>query len=143
MASIREQIMQAVIAELNVSVPTGIPQATRMRVTAYEPDELPAITVYPEREEVSNINGRWGQVVQRTMSIRVDCRAIGGDDALDPLIVHVVGMLAGTTLGGLVQDIQERMTDWQFDEADALYGLASVGFEIRYTTSVVNLESKT
>jgi len=139
MSTIREQIIEAIIAQLNTSTPGGVPAATRLRMTAYEPDELPAINVFPVREEIrGEPAGKFGPVVRRSMTFRVLLHAAGSDAvaadaALDPMAAWV-STLGGRQLGGLAIDIEENTLEWLYEEDDLPYSSLAIDFTVEYQT---------
>lgn len=147
MATVREQILDAVVTALNAGAPAGFPVATRTNPDPYEPGALPAVTVFPTDESVSDVGAsghRRGPVTNRRLTFRVECRAIGEppETALDPMIAWVVKALAGSTMGGLAHDVQEQRTEWVVEAAEEVYGLASVEFAVDYRTLTNNLEAQ-
>lgn len=139
MRTVRDQIITAAIAVLNTSAPIGIPAADRLRMESYEPSELPAMNVFPVREEVkSEAVGRWGPIVTRSMTMRVILHAAGSDTvsadkALDPLAAWV-STLGGQQFGGLALDTEESSLEWLYDDEDLPYSSLAIDFRVDYKT---------
>lgn len=139
MSTIRDQIIEAAIAKLNTSTPVGVPTATRLRMTPYEPEELPAINVFPVREEVrSDPAGRFGPVVMRSMTFRVLLHARGSDTvspdkALDDMAAWV-SHLGGQQFGGLAIDTEESSLEWLYEEEDFAYSSLAIDFRVDFKT---------
>jgi hypothetical protein len=144
MATLRERIIDAVVTALNAGRPADVPEATRLKTTPYEPSQLPAMTVYPVREDVEDVGGRFGPLVKRALTLRVECRAIGDpvDRNLDPLLAWATKALSGNDLGGLVIDIAETGTEWAVEPAEAVHGIAVVDFTALYATKTNDQEAE-
>lgn len=134
MATIREQIIDAAVAAVNNSAPAGVPVCVRTLMQPAETAQLPAITVFPVREEIDpSKTGRWGPLIVRTLYLRFVIYATGdpADGALDPIVEWVAKQLGGSTLGGLAQDAVEHELTWQYDEGN--YAVAAVAMDFRVT----------
>lgn len=144
MATLRERIIAAALTALNTGRPPGVPEATRLKTTPYEPLQLPAMTIYPVREDVEEVGGRFGPIVSRTLTFRVECRATGEpvDQKLDPLLAWATKALAGNNLNGLVIDIAEIGTEWAVEPAEAVHGIALVDFTALYATKTNDQEAE-
>ena len=134
MATIREQIINAAVAAVNNGAPAGVPACVRTVMQPAEQAQLPAITVFPVREEVDPAKtGRWGPLIVRTLYLRFVIYAAGdpADGALDPIVEWVARQLGGSNLGGLAQDAVEHELTWQYDEGN--YAVAAVAMDFRVT----------
>ncbi len=144
--TIREQIVKAIVAKLDAPGKPAATTVNRTRRRAVEPSELPMISVYDVREEVeSATESRRSLLADRTLRVRVKCRAVGDDSAVDPLYSWAVKALkTDQSLGGLAVGLTEESTDWDTDDAgDADYSVSATDFLVRFTTSKQNPESKT
>lgn len=143
--SFTERVLQAVVAALDgAGKPAGV-TVNRSRRQSIEKSQLPMISVYPIREEVTRATDhRRSPLVERRLRVEVKCRVVGDvqdNDALRKWAVQSV--MADQSLGGLALEIVEESTDWDADDAtDADYSVAAVDFVVRYSTSRFNLESK-
>lgn len=141
MTTKREQIMRAVVSALNdASRPAGVPAATRANAVAVASGQLPKVAVVPVRETVQRVNN--GQIVQRSLTLRVECQAaglVGSEEAADALLDNIVAWctqaLAGNRLGGLALSTEEAGTDWAVEVQDYAYCAAVVDFVINYETA--------
>lgn len=147
MASLRSQIIGAVVAALNgPGKPAGL-QVYRFRLSPVDKTKLPAIVVRPMAEEVSKEHAR-SPVMRRTLRLNVQCFAaptagMAVDDSLDAVLVWASKAVLGTlTHGGLAITTSESRTEWDADEADQVYAGATVEFLIDYTTKTSDQESK-
>lgn len=147
MSSVREQVLAAVMTALNTGRPMGVPAAERTRVLALEAASLPSIVLVPRRESVEAKGGRFGPLVERRLTIELEHRAAGGsglaaDQAADALLSWPVKALCGNTLGGLVNDVRETGTEWQYADGEEPFVLASQSFEVAYTTRVADADQR-
>lgn len=137
MATIREQIIEAAVAAVNDGPPAGVPQCKRTLMQPAEQAQLPAITVFPVREEIdSSKTGRWGPLIVRTLYLRFVIYATGdpADGALDPIVEWVARQIGGSSLGGLAQDAVEHELTWQYDEGNYAVAAVAMDFRITYQT---------
>lgn len=143
--SYTERILQAVVAALNgANKPAGV-TVNRSRRQSIEKSQLPMISVYPIREEVTRAtDNRRSPLVERRVRVEVKCRVVGDDQANDALRKWAVqSVMADQSLGGLALEITEQSTDWDADDAtDADYSVAAMEFVVRYSTSRFNLENR-
>lgn len=145
MSTVREQIIQAIIEQLNTGRPAGVPEITRLDMEPKQPNQLPAMTIFALREEVvGNTAGRWGHIVMRRMTVRVVMEAEGDlpDQALDPMLAWV-SMLGGSRLGGLAVDVEEQQLEWAFEYADSPYASVALDLVVEYVTNKADSTSTT
>lgn len=139
MATIREQILQAVCAAIINNTPAA-ERVFRSRVQALTRDEMPAIVVKPGDEDVVQFGGA---VAQRALEIKVEFIGHGdpADQLLDPVIAAAHSALAANaSLGGLLQQFKEKSTDSPvFDDNDDSTGLITVTYLATYLTPVGDL----
>jgi hypothetical protein len=137
MATIREQILEAAVTALNTSRPTGVPTCVRTQMLTSEQDQLPAMTLFPFREEVRHdASGRFGPIITRTMYMRVVIYAQGNpaDAALDDSLAWVTQCLSGQQFGGLATDTMEHEAAWQYNESNFAVAAIAVDFRVEYQT---------
>lgn len=143
--SYTERVLQAVVAALDgAGKPAGV-TVNRSRRQSIEKSQLPMISVYPIREEVTRAtDNRRSPLVERRLRVEVKCRVVGDDQDNDALRKWAVqSVMADQSLGGLALETTEESTDWDADDAaDADYSVAAVDFVVRYSTSRFNLENK-
>jgi len=143
MASIREQIVSAIITALNTSRPNGVPVAARARMEAFIPEELPAITVKPVREEIEHESqGKRFPYQKRILTLRVSVMVAGaaaadGVDALaDPMLVWATSRLSGQHFPTLMEECIEALNEWEYAAEDQPYMAVHQDFRIEYHTLV-------
>ena len=136
MSTIREQIINAAVAVLNTGTPAGVPQCVRTLMQPSEQAQLPALTVFPFREEINNkATGKWGPIITRTMYLRFVAYASGdpADGALDPIVAWI-STIGGQQFGGLANDTIEHELNWQYDEGNYQVAAVAMDFRIEYST---------
>ena len=152
MASIRDQIVAAAIAELNTARPPGIPQADRTRLAAITPSELPSIIVFPGLDQPEEVGPPAGPIVRSRFRMIVEQRAAGTasvrpDAAVDALYVWVIKKLARKRLtagggGFLNHDTVEGETSFAFEQGDEPYALATTALIVTYQHLVADPEAR-
>lgn len=145
MASIRNQIIAAIVSELDgAGKPSGL-TVERVPLANVEDTMLPHIAVVLVRESVSRPSSdklRAFPIRERSLKVKLECRAVAAgpaffpDEALDPLLCWSTKKLAANpTLGGLALEVEEAETEWESDAADANFGLASMYWTVRFATN--------
>lgn len=152
MASIREQIMDAVVAALDgASKPASI-TVHRSRGRPIDDDDLPATVVYLRREDTAD---RATALLDRRTIIALEHRVSGDpvDTQLDALLVWgTAAMQADPTWGGLAYETTEQSTEWDSGllqaqqrrgggPMSAVFGAARQEFEIVHATQREDQES--
>lgn len=151
MATIRNQILDAIVSRLNGAGKPAALTVARFPVSNIEEASLPHVAVVPGRESVDRPSDKMRAypVRERRLTVRVECRAKasgisqGPDEALDPLVAWTTkALLADATLGSLALECEESEISWQGDESDHRFGLAIVSFVVRYKTNSQDQEMK-
>jgi hypothetical protein len=148
-ASIREQIMLAIVAALDAGgAPAGL-TVHRERTRPIETDSLPAIMLYAEDDQPKPMGSNYrAPQTERQLSIGLQCRAVGSssitpDEALDPIIVWAdLQMFLDETFGGLANGVEEIRTVWSSREGDQPVAAATIHFTVKYRTSRLDPTSK-
>lgn len=142
--SIREKILQAVIAVLAPVAKTMDATLFRSPVIVILRDQTPAIVVFPEEDKSDADN----TVAKRILTIRVVAlaREVGANDGevvADQLITAChAALMAGGNLGGLCLKIRELGTEWDIEDADARAVAIPAKYAIEYRTKVNDLTLK-
>lgn len=142
--SVRQQARDQVIAELNAAPPTGIPEATKRRFVPGQVVTSPRIAVFFAEEDASE-----GPVPLTKRDLVLAVQAIvavedpaQADDAVEPLLVHIVSVLGETNLGGLAHKVVEASTLWGSQQADLFYLVALTRWRVRFQTHRAKLDAK-
>lgn len=155
--SIREQIIDQIVANLaGDGSPAGL-TVHRMRTRPIEQDSLPAILVYTEDDEPKGTDGSTfkSPLMERKLVIYLEYRAEGAldlapDQALDPLIVWGTKTMVGNEKfvsnaypDGLGMGVVELKTAWLSKEGDKIFAAASTQWLVHYRTSRLDPTSRT
>jgi hypothetical protein len=150
MASIRKQILDAVIVALEASGgPPGL-HVHRERHRPIETDQLDAILVYAEDDAPKPLAGVTYQapLTERQLNLVLEYRANvpagqTDDEALDPLIVWgQTQILENEKFGGLASGVDEGRTVWLSREAETTVAAAAGHFTVKYRTARADPTSK-
>ncbi len=151
MSTVRETVLETILAAYNTGQPSGVPAAERARAIALEPEQLPATVLVPVKETVEPAKGRFGPLVARSFRVQLWHRTaaatgVSADQAAEPLLAWGVkalcGQRPGTTLGNLVIEIREHDVEWSFFEGEVQTLLAVHTFDVSYTTRVNDAEQR-
>lgn len=144
MQSIREQIIQAVVANLT---PVAALQGATIRRQPTVPTDrtkLPTLLVFPESEAVRRVNDR----AERELILRIVALAVGTlTEAPEPiadrlLVAAHAALLADVNLGGFTLNLEETDCDWQQDDADMEITALPARYRITYRTFSHDLTKK-
>jgi len=139
MTTVRQEVRDAVIAALNDARDPDLPEATKRRWVPGQANRCPSIGVFFLQEQPRQIGGRHGGLVERPLQIGAQCVvAVSSpdlaDDAVEPLLAHVVERLGSTTLSGLALDVEELGTKWEHAQMDRFYLAATMTWQINFQT---------
>ena len=140
--SIRERILQALVARLN---PVAMDQAAtvwRTPSVAITRDQCPALVVFPESESLAE---RANDRVTRELTVRITAlaRAVPPDIAetqADALLCAAhVALILDVNLGGLALGVREVESEWEVDDADGVAASTSARYQITYRTLIADI----
>lgn len=145
--SIRQQIRDQIITELNTDRPTDVPECTKRR---YVPGELlraPRIAVFFRRDPARPATGRHSPLVARELFISTQCLNLVEDpadidDSVEPFLTWITSVLGETNLDGLAHEIEEGETTWEVQYGDCIYVAATTLWRVSYQTLRNNLAAK-
>ena len=145
MAHVRKQIRDRIVALLDSGVALVGGRVYNSRVYALTQSKLPAITVYIGSEDSSLVTVG-SKTLMRTVSVSVDIyenATASLDDNLDALAVQVEESIAADfQLNGLAKDAVLVSTEIDFSgESEQPVGVARLTFNVRYVTSVEDVET--
>jgi hypothetical protein len=150
LASVREQIVAALVAALSAGGgPAGL-TVHRERTRPIEIDSLPSILVYADDDVPKPLAQQTydAPLTERHLSLSIECRAAGSsgvavDQALDPILVWAASAVrADEKFGGLASGVEEGRTVWSSRETDTQVAAAKWSITIRYRTSRLDPTSK-
>lgn len=140
--SIRERILQAVVAVLTPVATGQAATVWRTPSVAITRDQCPALVVFPESESLAD---RANDRVTRELTVRITAlaRAIPPDlaetqaDAL--LCAAHVALMGDVNVGGLSLGIREVESEWEIDDADGVAASTSARYQITYRTLIADI----
>ncbi len=144
MQSIREQIIQKIVAKLT---PVAVLQGATIQRQPTIPTErsrLPELLIFPEMETVQRINER----SERELVLRVVALAIGTElEASEPIADRLLvavhsALMTDANLDGLIQNFNEIDCEWQQDDADMALAALPARYRITYRTLIHDLTQK-
>lgn len=146
--TLRQQIVNAIIVQLNTGRPPDVPPAEPLRTVALDTDSLDAVLVYRLRDVSNDVGGRRGQIVKRQLELAIEHWAqeresVAADEAVEPYLAWSVKALTDQSLGGLVSFIREAETNFAFGVAQRGYCLATLTLLVDYQQRADDLELRT
>jgi hypothetical protein len=155
MASIREQIMAAIMTALNTGRPGDVPEFIRSRIDSPDPDQLPINSIYQAQESIETQHAakdgatRRGPLVARSLDFNVEAiaRASSGDEAdkaLDPTLVWVTKTLGAfpSGRGELANNRPDELgTKFEYERATDSFCRATMGWRVEFQTKVDDAEA--
>lgn len=137
--TIRQQIRDQVIAELNDDRPSDIPEATKRRYIPGDRLAAPRIAVFFINEPTRPATNRHSPLTSRELFIATQCLNLvenveDVDDSVEPLLAWVTQVLGSSNLAGLALDIEEAGTQWEVQYADCVYVAATTRWRVAYQT---------
>ena len=140
--SIRERILQTLVARLNPVATDHAATVWRTPSVAITRDQCPALVVFPESESPAE---RANDRVTRELTVRITAlaRAVPPDIAetqADALLcaAHAALML-DVNLGGLALGVREVESEWEVDDADGVAASTSARYQITYRTLIADI----
>ncbi|MCU1285930.1 MAG: hypothetical protein JWO13_2280 [Acidobacteriales bacterium] len=134
--SVNEQVLAAMAVALNA--PLDKPAATyRTRVDAFAASELPAFVLFagkqnPNRESTHRVN--------RKLTVRLEAIVAAeapADKLTDPLYVYAVNTLMAWAAGAdMIQSLSEAAIEWQTEAGLSDVCIASIEFDVVFTTTL-------
>lgn len=140
-ASIRERLLQALVARLAPAAATCGANLLRSPTLALPREQCPALLLFPESEAITD---RANDRVTRELTVRLTALARGDDAAevADRLLVTAhVAWFTDITFGGLALGIKELDTEWDLEDADASACVIPARYRISYRTLVSDLST--
>ncbi|SFL93215.1 hypothetical protein [Nitrosomonas communis] len=144
MQSIREQIIQKIVAKLTPVATLQGATIQRQPTIPTDRSRLPALLVFPEMEAVQRINER----SERELALRIVALACGTvveepEPIADRLLAaaHSV-LMTYRNLDGLAQSLEELDCEWQQDDADMALAAMPARYRITYRTLTHDLTQK-
>ena len=135
--SLRENILQAVVALLSPIAMAQGAQVLRFPTTGITREQSPALLIFPESETVSpRVNDRVErQLVLRMVAVARETALSAPEAIADGLLVAAHSALfASANLGGLCLGLRELECEWDVEDADATAAAIPARYQITYRT---------
>lgn len=145
--TLRTDVRDAAIAALNAAPPTGVPDCGKRRYMPGEKLTQARMAAFFGEEDVTRPGGRGGPIVKRDLILVVQAMVAvenpaDADDAVEPLLEHIVDVMGNTNLGGLALDVTEISTLWASGNAGMFYLVALTRWKIEFQTKRDDLNLK-
>ena len=134
--SVREQILQKIVSMITPVAEQFGAGVHRSPTVALQKDQVPAIVVFPEKEEKPEFKNN----VSRTLIVRVVALARGDESTqaevfVDRMMVGVyLALRKELNLGGLCQSIKEDEIEYEIEEADPVIATLPTRYAINFRT---------
>lgn len=144
MSLVREQILAAALAALNAAPPSGVVATRRDRASVVDPADVPTSSLYFVSETVRRPNASH-PLVARTMTIGLEATAKGDvsqrpSTAVQEQLSWYTVRLAGSSLGGLANDIRELRHEAKIVQGEHAFIQVISLFEIDYQTRAADAD---
>jgi hypothetical protein len=145
--TIRQQLRDQLITELNEAPPTGVPEASKRRFVPGQRLPEPRLAVFFGPNETVARKAAPFPVKDRELVISIQAAVAvedpaEADDAVEPLLAHVADVLNGSNLAGLATEVEELGTEWASGSADLFYHAGVVRYRVRFQTKRNDLSAK-
>ena len=140
--SIREQILQAIVAVLTPVATKRAASVWRTPSVSITREQCPALVVFPESESLGD---RANDRVTRELTVRITAlaRAVPPDIAetqADALLCAAhAALMSDVNLGGLALGVREVESEWEVDDADGVAASTSARYQISYRTLIADI----
>jgi len=133
-ASLREQLLQALMAALTPVAAAEGASLVRSPTLALPREQSPALLLFPESDAITE---RANDRVTRELTVRLTALARGDEGATvaDRLLVAAHRVLfADVNFSGLALGLKELDTEWDLEDADATACAIPARYRITYRT---------
>jgi len=140
--SIRERILQTLVARLNPVATDQAATVWRTPSVAITRDQCPALVVFPESESMAE---RANDRVTRELTVRITALAravppVIPETQADALLCAAhAALMSDVNLGGLALGFREVESEWEVDDADGIACSTSARYQITYRTLVADI----
>lgn len=140
--SLRESIIQAVMALLSpIALANGV-TLIRSPPNGLSREQSPALLIFPESDTVSpRVNDRVDrQLVLRIVALARETEGIAPQTIADGLLVAAhAALFANANLNGLCVGLRELECEWDVEDADALIASLPARYQFSYRTMAHDL----
>lgn len=145
--TIRQDIRDRAIAEINADLPTGIPECGLRRYVPGERILAPRMAAFFGEEDAARVNlGRASPLTKRALTLVIQAIASvenieDADDAVEPMLAHIVSRLGDTKLNNLAIDVTEMSTLWATAESNVVHVVALTRWRVEFQSKRDDLAS--
>jgi hypothetical protein len=138
--SVRTEIRDQAIQELNTDRPTDVPECTRRRFIPGEKIRAARLAAFFQDEDADQVGGDSGPLTERNMVLLIQAIVPvelpeEADDAIEPLLEHIVATLGDTKLSGKALGVRELNTLWATANDGGVFVIVALTrWRIRYYT---------
>ena len=140
-ASIREQIVVAMVAALNTNKPSGIPTCGRYSGQHESYATLPGMHLVGGAQTTKTPSPS-SPILTHTTEVKVEISVAGAgtdvETVADAIYTYVVTRLVRNTLGGLVHWINLKGYDPNVSQEDRPYADFTITLEVEYQTNALD-----
>lgn len=147
--TIRQQIRDRALDELNLDRPTGVPVATKRRFVPGQVITENRIAVFFAEEDTQPGPGPRpsSPLTRRKLNLAIQAivateRPEDADDAAESMLAHIVERLGKTNLAGLAFSVSELSIVWAAQQSDLFYLVALQRWAVDYQTAKADLTAK-
>jgi hypothetical protein len=142
--SIRSEIRDQAIVELNASPPVDVPNCGKRRYSPGEKTNAPRMAAFFGEEDSKPVAS---VLTKRDLILVIQAIAVvenpeDADDAVEPMLEHITSVMGETNLNGLAHGITEISTLWATGEAQVFIIVALTRWRIGYQTKRNDLTAK-
>ncbi len=140
--SIRERILQAIVAVLTPVATEQAATVWRTPSVAITRDQCPALVVFPESESLAE---RANDRVTRELTVRITAIARAVPPVLPETVADALlcaahaALMVDTNLAGFALGMREVESEWEVDDADGVACSASARYQITYRTLIADI----
>ena len=144
-SSIREQIVQQVLAALAPVAVTHGANLLRSPPVCVTREQSPALLLFPESDAIDR---RPNDRVERNLVIRLTALARGSEAdtpelVADRLLVDAhAALFADANFGGLAIGLRELECEWEVEDADATLAAIPARYQITYRTLAADISQQ-
>ena len=143
MATLREQILQALVAVAATVPGIASTSRTRERATPVVESDCPALDLSPESEPNPQALGTGADRRELTLVFKIHTSGNGAYALADPIVQSLhTKLYIDPTLGGLATTILPGATDFARDDTEQTVARTTVRYTVIYTTRRGDLSAK-
>ena len=143
--SLRERILQALLAVLHPVAEAQGATLHRSPTVAIQREQCPALVVFPETDAIAE---RANDRVTRELTVRIVALAravppIVPETEADRLLTAAhAALMSDLNLGGLALGVREQECEWEVEDADAVAASIPARYRITYRTLAQDLATQ-